>query len=112
MYFDFEDYQTAREQTPELFEWLDYPEQYVEQFVRNQERGQATVRLEDFEMYHDQVQDALKRIISKILVQLDEEPVSTKQELVQKLGRATMATFKEGPRQSLSQFQAAEVENF
>lgn len=84
----------------------------MEQFIRNQERGQATVKLEDFEMYHDQVQDALKRIISKILVQMDEEPVSTKQELVQKLGRATMATFKEGTRQSLSQFQAQEVENF
>ncbi len=30
VYFDFEDYQTARVNMPELFEWLDYPEQYVE----------------------------------------------------------------------------------
>jgi hypothetical protein len=29
-YFDFEDYQKARVEMPELFEWLDYPEQYVE----------------------------------------------------------------------------------
>ncbi len=33
-YFDLADFQKARLQYPELFEWLDYPEQYIETFLK------------------------------------------------------------------------------
>ena len=33
-YFDMNDYSKARNEEPELFEWLDYPEKYVEEFLK------------------------------------------------------------------------------
>ena len=47
-YFDLEDYQKARIDMPELFEWLDYPEQYVEQFLKSHGAMQKFVKMDDF----------------------------------------------------------------
>lgn len=33
-YFDLQDFILARKDFPELFEWLDYPEQYIQQFLK------------------------------------------------------------------------------
>jgi|688.fasta_scaffold2062612_1 hypothetical protein len=33
-YFDFGDYCKAREKYPEYFEWLNYPDKYVEQMLK------------------------------------------------------------------------------
>ena len=54
-YFDFNDYQIARVELPELFEWLDYPDQYVQQFIKQQQESQRIIKHEDFAEYHSQV---------------------------------------------------------
>ncbi len=33
-YFDFLDFKKAREDCPELFDWLDFPEQYIDLYLK------------------------------------------------------------------------------
>lgn len=54
-YFDQQDYSIARANSPELFEWLDQPEKYVEQFLSSTAQPDAVIKAEDFKLYHAEV---------------------------------------------------------
>ena len=59
--FTFEDFKQAREDNPELFEWIDEPERYVEEFMKqNAKKDQMSqVKFDDFEAYHMSVMSSI-----------------------------------------------------
>lgn len=53
VYFDQADFSKARIEYPELFEWLDYPEQYVETFLKQlDDNREKMIKAEELENYH------------------------------------------------------------
>lgn len=65
-YFDFEDFKKARDDYPELFEWLDYPEKYVEQFLKQNETSQHAKNVEELLSYNQVVTESFRRMILQI----------------------------------------------
>ena len=66
--FTFEDFKQAREDNPELFEWIDEPERYVEEFMKQNatKEKMSQVKFDDFESYHMNVMSSIQTIIDAI----------------------------------------------
>ena len=60
-YFILEDFKKAREEMPELFEWIDEPERYVSEFMKDNAKKEQMhqVKFSDFETYHMNVCSSL-----------------------------------------------------
>jgi hypothetical protein len=67
IFFDFDDFETAREKHPELFDWIDQPEQYISHFLHEQNHKQSSkIDLNLFSSYHEQVMDLLTGFKSEL----------------------------------------------
>ena len=64
-YFDFGDYCKAREKYPEYFEWLNYPDKYVEQMLK-QQPSNILIGLDEFLKYQDQVNNSFATIMAHL----------------------------------------------
>lgn len=56
MYFNFEDFKTAKEDRPDLFDWIDEPERYVSEFMKqNTKMNEIQIKFGDYDRYHETV---------------------------------------------------------
>ena len=52
-YFDFKDFRKAKDQTPEIFEWINQPEKFIKELSSNQKgKKEQNVSLVTFKKYH------------------------------------------------------------
>lgn len=58
----------ARIDNPELFDWIDEPERYVSEFMKQNSKKDEmlSVKFDDFEQYHLHVMASLQTIIDTI----------------------------------------------
>ena len=56
--FDFPRFESAKNQNPELFEWLDQPGNYMQEIV-NDSQQKHRLDLQEFETYNNMVMDAI-----------------------------------------------------
>ena len=92
MYFNFEDFKTAKEDRPDLFDWIDEPERYVSEFMKqNTKMNEIQIKFGDYDRYHETVCMAFDQIMDTIdreLQDIDEERrYSITNELQQIIGK-------------------------
>ena len=77
MYFNFDDFKTAKEDRPDLFDWIDEPERYVSEFMKqNTKANEIQIKFGDYDRYHETVCMAFDQIMDTIdreLQDIDEE---------------------------------------
>jgi len=67
-YFDREDFDQALIKYPEIFAWIENPENYFNEMTKMNAKKNAlkTISLNDFESYHKDVMDSFERVIQMV----------------------------------------------
>ena len=67
-YFDRNDFQAALEKYPEIFSWIENPENYFNEMTKlnNEKNKLKTISLEEFEEYHKEVMEAFETMINSM----------------------------------------------
>ena len=67
-FFEREDFDQALIEYPELFGWIENPENYFNEMTKMNAKKQQlkTISLEDFENYHRDVMDSYDRILNMV----------------------------------------------
>ena len=66
--FDREDFNAALVQYPEIFGWIENPENYFNEMtkLKNEKNKLKTISLEEFEEYHREVIEAFETILNSM----------------------------------------------
>lgn len=67
-YFDREDFDQALINYPEIFAWIENPENYFNEMTKMNAKKNAlkTISLADFESYHKDVMDSFEKVIKMV----------------------------------------------
>ena len=67
-YFDITDFQAALEKYPEIFSWIENPENYFNEMTKTNKKKKElmTISLVEFENYHREVMEAFDTILNAV----------------------------------------------
>ena len=67
-YFDRNDFQAALEKYPEIFSWIENPENYFNEMTKTNKKKKElmTISLVEFENYHKEVMEAFDTILNAV----------------------------------------------
>lgn len=70
-FFEFSDFQSARQTNPELFEWLEYPTEQIGNFLEQQNHQERKYTLDEVLKYHKAVRDEVSQMLEEVMLELD-----------------------------------------